>query len=77
MIGQIMQSVEGFLMKYILVMLFLSVNGPPHLDHVDSIRFDSEKACQNALSALQIHANIAANNGDGEVHVTMDCLKAK
>jgi hypothetical protein len=62
-------------MPYILIMLFLAATGPTRLDHVNSIRFDSEQACKAAMVSFRSHAILAANGAD--LLVTLDCIPAK
>jgi hypothetical protein len=62
-------------MPYILIMLFLAASGPPRLDHVDSVRFDSERACEAALKNVQTNASLAANFSDTRVSIA--CLPAE
>ncbi len=61
-------------MPYILVMLFLAAGGPPRLDHVDSIRFDSQRACESAEKIVRSNALLASRGAD--LIVSMTCMPA-
>lgn len=43
-------------MPYILIIVFAAVAGPPRIDHVDSVRFDDQKACTSALNGISSNA---------------------
>ncbi len=62
-------------MPYILLMLFLATSGPPRLEHVDSIRFDSQEACESAEKAIRTNALLAAKGAD--LTMSMACSPAK
>jgi hypothetical protein len=66
-------------MPYVLVMLFLASTGPSRLDHVDSIRFDSQKACESAEQAIRANALLAhalVTTKGADQTVSMKCLPA-
>ncbi len=58
-------------MPYILIVYFLAT-GPWRLDHIDSIRFDNEQACNDA--ELQVAAKRAAFGQQNTVEV--ECVPA-
>jgi hypothetical protein len=55
-------------------MLFLAAGGPPRLDHVDSIRFDSQRACESAEKIVRSNALLASRGAD--LIVSMTCMPA-
>jgi len=62
-------------MPYILIVMFFA-SAAGHLDHIDSIRFDNEKACIAGRMALSV-----ALSGDGETlgsggRVRAECVPA-
>jgi hypothetical protein len=62
-------------MAYILLVFFFA-SAAGHLDHIDSVRFDNEKACVAARMALSV-----ALSGDGETlgsggRVRAECVAA-
>jgi hypothetical protein len=66
-------------MAFILIILFMVVppaSDHPRIDHVDSIRFDSEKACKDG--AVWFQASFAAVNGPSSPYqARIECMAAK
>jgi hypothetical protein len=65
-------------MPYLLIIMFAASN-PVRLGHVDSIRFDDQKACTSAMSAILSSSPMAANQSGDSAPVgilQMKCVPA-
>lgn len=64
-------------MPYILIIMILSVSPPSRITNVQSIRFDNEKACTNAMTEMKSVTNEVEEGSPLAITVIFRCEPAK
>lgn len=64
-------------MPYILIIMMLSATAPSRVTNVQSIRFDNQKACINAMTEMKAVTNEVESGSPVAITVIFRCEPAK